>query len=318
MVNCHAVESSSVPLQQQQQQPQLQNHTQNSNRKKSVMLNLKSGAINSVTFEVFGNYSTRFAGGTQRRRKCLLIGGIVLGCLCFFAFGVVISKMFEAKTCKCKWVLCAEHISVSATPIAERFWCAWPPLLVFFSASFIGQMYARASARRQRSLVRTHSRFVFLIFFFFARCDTHSATNEENLRDWKLYSNRWEQTMLLILFNKRRSIKIEYTLSPIRQIRDFSLSSNGMPQLQFCHSGNYQAKYYQLCIECEMNLGHSKLNLFSATTSMTLMEIEIYAKIGKSILNLKCFLLFCFRYFLTYSTTKHINISVNTVIGYES
>lgn len=100
----NAVESSSVPLQQQPlPSSQPQNHTKNSKRKKSVMLNLKSGAINSVTFEVLGNYSTRFAGNTQRRRKCLQIGGIALGCLCFFALGIAVSKLFDAETCKCKW-----------------------------------------------------------------------------------------------------------------------------------------------------------------------------------------------------------------------
>lgn len=98
------VESSSLPLPPSSQPQQQQNHTQNSKRKKSVMLNLKSGAINSVTFEAFGNYSTRFTGSKQRRRKCLLIGGISLGGLCFFAFGIAISKLFEAETCKCKWV----------------------------------------------------------------------------------------------------------------------------------------------------------------------------------------------------------------------
>lgn len=83
------------------------------------MLNLKSGAINSVTFEVFGNYSTRFAGDTQRRRKCLLIGGIVLGCLCFFAFGIAVSKLFEAETCKCK----SRHILSSHSAGAHNFPC---------------------------------------------------------------------------------------------------------------------------------------------------------------------------------------------------
>lgn len=105
----NAVESSLMPLQAQaqiqpQQQPQQpQNHTK---RKKSILLNLKSGAINSVTFDVFGNYSTRFAGDThgniRRRRNCLLIGGIVLSCLCFFAFGIAISKLFDAASCQCK------------------------------------------------------------------------------------------------------------------------------------------------------------------------------------------------------------------------
>lgn len=154
-----AVESSSVPLQQQQQPQsrQPQNHTKNAKRKKSVMLNLKSGAINSVTFEVFGNYSTRFAGDTQRRRKCLLIGGIVLSCLCFFAFGIAVSKLFEAETCKCKSHSLGRSTFFHVNDTDIGIWCV-RDRVVFLSAKRTHVL------RRYRSLVRTHSRF----FSFFS------------------------------------------------------------------------------------------------------------------------------------------------------
>lgn len=104
--------------QQQQQQPQTkspavtvdtkqQNHiTQpNSNAKKSVMLNLKSGAINS-TVEEFGNFSTRFSDTftTRRNRVWLISIAIAIGCLCCFAFGLSFNHFFDTQSCDGKWL----------------------------------------------------------------------------------------------------------------------------------------------------------------------------------------------------------------------
>lgn len=99
----------------QQQQPQTkspavtvdtkqQNHNtqSNSNSKKSVMLNLKSGAINS-TVEEFGNFSTRFSDTftTNRRRNriWLIAIAIAIGCLCCFAFGLSFNHLFDTQPC---------------------------------------------------------------------------------------------------------------------------------------------------------------------------------------------------------------------------
>lgn len=102
--------------QQQQQQPQLtskspaatvdtkQNHiTQsNSNAKKSVMLNLKSGAINS-TVEEFGNFSTRFSGtfttNGQRNRVWLMAIAVTIVCLCCFVSGLSFNYLFDTHPC---------------------------------------------------------------------------------------------------------------------------------------------------------------------------------------------------------------------------
>lgn len=81
-----------------------QNHiTQsNSNAKKSVMLNLKSGAINS-TVEEFGNFSTRFSGTfttNGRRNRLWLMGfAITVVCLCCFVFGLSFNHLFDTHSC---------------------------------------------------------------------------------------------------------------------------------------------------------------------------------------------------------------------------
>lgn len=77
-------------------------NTQNSDAKKSVMLNLKSGAINS-TVEEFGSFSTRFSDTfTQNANRCrlwLLVVGISIGCLCFFVFGISFTYLFDKLSC---------------------------------------------------------------------------------------------------------------------------------------------------------------------------------------------------------------------------
>lgn len=74
----------------------------NLNAKKSVMLNLKSGAINS-TVEEFGNLSTRFSDTfTQNGGRCrlwLLIAALSILCLCFFVFGLSVMHLLDAHTC---------------------------------------------------------------------------------------------------------------------------------------------------------------------------------------------------------------------------
>lgn len=73
----------------------------NSSGKKSVMLNLKSGAINS-TVEEFGNLSTRFSDTfTQNgnRRLWLLAIAVSIICLCFFVFGLSVMHFLDAQTC---------------------------------------------------------------------------------------------------------------------------------------------------------------------------------------------------------------------------
>lgn len=74
----------------------------NSNAKKSVMLNLKSGAINS-TVEDFEHISTRFSDTfTRNKRRCRLWSlaiGIVFGCLICFAFGLTFNQLFDTRPC---------------------------------------------------------------------------------------------------------------------------------------------------------------------------------------------------------------------------
>lgn len=100
-------------LQQQQQQQQKspaatanakQNNIvqSNANPKKSVMLNFKSGAINS-TVEEFGNFSTRFSDtftqNGRRYRVWLVAVGIVIACLCCFVFGLSFNYLFDTQPC---------------------------------------------------------------------------------------------------------------------------------------------------------------------------------------------------------------------------
>lgn len=80
----------------------------NSNAKKSVMLNLKSGAINS-TVEEFGNFSTRFSDtfttNGRRNRVCLIAIAIAVGCLCCFVFGLSFNHLFDTQPCNGKCFL---------------------------------------------------------------------------------------------------------------------------------------------------------------------------------------------------------------------
>lgn len=98
-------------LQQQQQQSQTkspavtvdtkqQNHNtqSNSNAKKSVMLNLKSGAINS-TVEEFTRFSDTFTTNRRRNRVWLIAIAIAIGCLCCFAFGLSFNYLFDTQPC---------------------------------------------------------------------------------------------------------------------------------------------------------------------------------------------------------------------------
>lgn len=88
--------------------PKQNHHVQSStNAKKSVMLNFKSGAINS-TVEEFGNFSTRFSDtftqNGHRHRLWLVVVGITLICLCFFVFGLSFNYLFDTQThCGGKW-----------------------------------------------------------------------------------------------------------------------------------------------------------------------------------------------------------------------
>lgn len=74
----------------------------NSNSKKSVMLNFKSGAINS-TVEEFGNFSTRFSDtftqNGRRYRSWLLTIAIAISCLCCFVFGLSFNYLFDTQPC---------------------------------------------------------------------------------------------------------------------------------------------------------------------------------------------------------------------------
>lgn len=94
-------------LQQQQQQDQRTKQVSaaqnsNSNPKKSVMLNLKSGAINS-TVEEFEHFSTRFSDTlTQNRRRYqlgILIIAIAFGCFGCFLFGLNFRYLFDTQGC---------------------------------------------------------------------------------------------------------------------------------------------------------------------------------------------------------------------------
>lgn len=74
----------------------------NTNAKKSVMLNLKSGAINS-TVEEFEHLSTRFNDTfTRNKRRCRLWSVaiiIVFGGLICFAFGLSFNQLFDTRPC---------------------------------------------------------------------------------------------------------------------------------------------------------------------------------------------------------------------------
>lgn len=113
-----------------------QNHiTQsNSNAKKSVMLNLKSGAINS-TVEEFGNFSTRFSDtfttNGRRNRIWLIAIAITIGCLCCFAFGLSFNHLFDTQPCGGKCFFHANFFVLSycefSTPSPNEWMltCEW-------------------------------------------------------------------------------------------------------------------------------------------------------------------------------------------------
>lgn len=74
----------------------------NSNAKKSVMLNFKSGAINS-TVEEFGNFSTRFSDtfthNGRRYRVWVVSFCIAIACSCCFVFGLSFNYLFDTQPC---------------------------------------------------------------------------------------------------------------------------------------------------------------------------------------------------------------------------
>lgn len=96
IINAHQLQHQSPHLNIDSTKQQM------SNAKKSVMLNLKSGAINS-TVEEFEHYSTRFSDTfTQTQRRCQLwffIIGIALACLGGFVFGLSFTHLFDMRSC---------------------------------------------------------------------------------------------------------------------------------------------------------------------------------------------------------------------------
>lgn len=110
LLNAHQLQA-----QQQQQQTKLPSATEttktqqnstvlqtNTNSKKSVMLNFKSGAINS-TVEEFGNFSTRFSDtftqNGRHYRTWLIAIGVAITCLCCFVFGLSFNYLFDTQSC---------------------------------------------------------------------------------------------------------------------------------------------------------------------------------------------------------------------------
>lgn len=115
----------------------------NSNSKKSVMLNFKSGAINS-TVEEFGNFSTRFSDtftqNGRRYRSWLLAVGIAISCLCCFVFGLSFNYLFDMQPCGGKLFITAKYFHIHTQPIEERMCelsCTWKEIpSYFFPVSF--------------------------------------------------------------------------------------------------------------------------------------------------------------------------------------
>lgn len=107
----------------------------NSNSKKSVMLNLKSGAINS-TVEEFGNFSTQFNDTfTQNRRHCrfwLLALCIVISCVCCFVFGLRFNYLFDTQPCGGKFSSYSNHFRLSAFEKKKNSAWMWEGIFVIF------------------------------------------------------------------------------------------------------------------------------------------------------------------------------------------
>lgn len=105
----------------------------NSKCKKSVMLNLKSGAINS-TVEEFGNFSTQFNDTfTQNRRHYrfwLLAVGIVISCLCCFVFGLRFNYLFDTQPCG-KISFYSNHFRLSASKKKKKILNVKGNLVIF-------------------------------------------------------------------------------------------------------------------------------------------------------------------------------------------
>lgn len=71
----------------------------NNTKKKSVLLNLKSGRINSVALpEEFVDFSRRFSNSTASVRRRWIIC-LVTGALVFFILGLLFANLFESKPC---------------------------------------------------------------------------------------------------------------------------------------------------------------------------------------------------------------------------
>lgn len=88
------------------QQHQHQHQDYRANNKKSVMLNLKSGTINSTVEEFGSSLSTRFGDTfTRSGRRCrwwLLIIGIFVGAVCCIVTGAAVTHLFGTRSCDCK------------------------------------------------------------------------------------------------------------------------------------------------------------------------------------------------------------------------
>lgn len=75
------------------------NNNNNAKKKKSILLNLKSGRINSVAIpEEFVGFSRRFSNSTASVRRRWIIC-LVAGALIFFILGLIFGSSFESKPC---------------------------------------------------------------------------------------------------------------------------------------------------------------------------------------------------------------------------
>lgn len=81
---------------------QCQRQTNNNNtnkKKKSILVNLKSGRINSVALpEEFVEFSRRFSNSTASVRRRWIIY-LAAGALLFFILGLLFGSLFENKSC---------------------------------------------------------------------------------------------------------------------------------------------------------------------------------------------------------------------------
>lgn len=163
-------QQSRVPRQQQQQQHDEHDAEQVStidtaqqpspccaaaNHKKSVMLNLKSGAINS-TVEELGSLSTRF-GGPHKRNACWLkrwhlsIVGILFVGLCCFVAGAVVMRLSGARYCDGEYGRRVDRVRARMCVCADPNVC----VLLVSRARYRARMIYEMNAERKPS-VRMH------------------------------------------------------------------------------------------------------------------------------------------------------------------